>query len=213
MMKNIRAALVATFVTICLLITTGFSVNVTTGRSELPFVDKIGTTWSEVEKSMEWALLSDTVTEITKENFRSTIEAERKKQETAKLAAEETARREAEAQAIQERHQQDQELLAALIFCEAGNQPYEGQVAVGAVVLNRVNSGTYPNSIPEVIYQPGQFGPARTGWLDSVLANGGYTDTAMQAAGDALAGVNPIGDCLYFGCGDYGILIGDHYFH
>ena len=107
----------------------------------------------------------------------------------------------------------DQELLAAIIFCEAGNQPYEGQVAVGAVIMNRVRSGVYPNSVPEVIYQSGQFGPAMTGWLDSVLASGGYTDTAMQAAADAIAGSNPIGDCLYFGNGDYGIQIGDHFFH
>ena len=52
----------------------------------------------------------------------------------------------------------EQELLAALIYCEAGNQPYEGQVAVGAVVMNRVRSGSYPNTISEVIYQSGQFG-------------------------------------------------------
>ncbi len=107
----------------------------------------------------------------------------------------------------------EQELLAALIFCEAGNQPYEGQVAVGAVVLNRVRSGSYPNSIREVIYQSGQFGPAGSGWLDRVLSSGGYTDTARQAAADALAGSNPIGGCLYFGCGDYGTKIGDHWFH
>lgn len=108
---------------------------------------------------------------------------------------------------------EEQALLASIIFCEAGNQPYEGQVAVGAVILNRVKSGSYPNSVAEVIYQPGQFGPAMTGWLDTVLASGSYTPTAMQAAVDAAAGSNPIGDCLYFGNGDYGILIGDHYFH
>ena len=96
----------------------------------------------------------------------------------------------------------DQTLLAAIIFCEAGNQPYEGQ-----------RSAVYPNSIAEVIYQSGQFGPAMSGWLDTVLASGGYTDTAMQAAADALAGSNPIGDCLYFGCGNFGIQIGDHFFH
>lgn len=107
----------------------------------------------------------------------------------------------------------DQALLAAIIFCEAGNQPYEGQVAVGAVIMNRVRSAVYPNSIAEVIYQAGQFGPAMSGWLDSVLADGSYTATAMQAAADALAGSNPIGDCLYFGCGNYGIQIGDHFFH
>lgn len=107
----------------------------------------------------------------------------------------------------------EQELLAALIFCEAGNQPYEGQVAVGAVVMNRVRSGIYPDSIAEVIYQSGQFTPAMTGWLDSILAGGGYTDSAMQAASDAIAGSNPIGDMLYFDCGGCGYQIGDHFFH
>lgn len=153
---------------------------------------------------------------------------------TDPLGAEETVRfhaREIEEEAVRVRQEQtaqeratagqqkvtltpeEQALLASIIFCEAGNQPYEGQVAVGAVILNRVKSGSYPNSVAEVIYQPGQFGPAMTGWLDTVLASGSYTMTAMQAAVDAAAGSNPIGDCLYFGNGDYGILIGDHYFH
>lgn len=106
----------------------------------------------------------------------------------------------------------EQELLAALIFCEAGNQPYEGQVAVGAVVMNRVRSGSFPDTITDVIYQSGQFTPAMTGWLDSVLASDGYTDSAMQAAKDALAGSNPIGDCLYFSTGGGGYQLGDHFF-
>ena len=104
-------------------------------------------------------------------------------------------------------------MLAKCIYAEARGESYTGQVAVGAVILNRVRSSVYPNSIAEVIYQSGQFGPAMSGWLDSVLASGGYTATAMQAAADALAGSNPIGDCLYFGCGNYGIQIGDHFFH
>ena len=117
-----------------------------------------------------------------KEELKAQAEAERQAEE-ARKAAEEAARQAREA---------DQRLLAALIFCEAGNQPYEGQVAVGAVVLNRVNSGVYPGSIREVIYQSGQFGPAMTGWLDQVLANGSYTQTAMQAAADAMAGSDPV---------------------
>ena len=149
--------------------------------------------------------------------------AQRAKEEAERLAAEQAAAEQAAAEvaaaeaAAQQNAMQvtldEQTLLASIIFCEAGNQPYEGQVAVGAVIMNRVRSGVYPNSIPEVIYQSGQFGPAMSGWLDSVYACGGYTDTAMQAAADALAGSNPIGDCLYFGCGDYGIQIGDHFFH
>lgn len=142
-------------------------------------------------------------------------EAERlaAEQAAAEAAAAEQAAEEAAAQQAVQVSSDEQALLASIIFCEAGNQPYEGQVAVGAVIMNRVRSGVYPNSIAEVIYQPGQFGPAMSGWLDSVLASGGYTDTAMQAAADALAGSSPVGDCLYFGCGDYGIQIGDHFFH
>ena len=137
------------------------------------------------------------------EELKAQAEAERQAEE-ARKAAEEAARQAREA---------DQRLLAALIFCEAGNQPYEGQVAVGAVVLNRVSSGAYPGTIREVIYQSGQFGPAMTGWLDQVLACGSYTQTAMQAAADAMAGSDPVEGCLSFGNGNYGIRIGAHYFH
>lgn len=104
-------------------------------------------------------------------------------------------------------------LLASIIFCEAGNQPYEGQVAVGAVVMNRVRSDAFPDTVREVIYQKGQFTPAGSGWLDRVVASEGYTDSALQAAKDALAGANPIGDCLYFDQGSQGKRIGAHSFH
>lgn len=104
-------------------------------------------------------------------------------------------------------------LLASIIFCEAGNQPYEGQVAVGAVVMNRVRSDAFPDTVREVIYQKGQFTPAGSGWLDRVVASKGYTDAALQAAKDALAGQSPIGDCLYFDQGSQGKRIGAHSFH
>lgn len=147
-----------------------------------------------------------------KENAK-TMEQIQAEEEALRAAQEAAAQAEAARIAAEQASAGEQELLAALIFCEAGNQPYEGQVAVGAVVMNRVRSGTYPNTIEDVIYQPGQFGPAITGKLDRILASGGYTDSSMQAAADALAGSNPIGDALYFGNGDYGQLIGDHYFH
>lgn len=104
-------------------------------------------------------------------------------------------------------------LMASIIFCEAGNQPYEGQVAVGAVIMNRVKSSVFPNTVEEVVYQSGQFVPACTGWLDEVRSTEGYTSSAMQAAEDAIAGVNPVGGCLYFDRGGSGMQIGDHYFH
>ena len=145
------------------------------------------------------------------EERRAAEEAERIAREKAEAeAAEAAAAAEAEAEAAQ---QAEKELLASLIFCEAGNQPYEGQVAVGAVVMNRINSSSYPDTMEEVIYQSGQFSPAMSGWLDRVRANQGYTEVAMQAAEDALAGSNPIGDCLYFSVGGYGTRIGDHLFH
>ena len=106
-----------------------------------------------------------------------------------------------------------EELLASIIFCEAGNQSFTGQVAVGAVVLNRMANEAYPDTMEEVIYQPGQFCPAGSGWLDRVRSTDGYTESAMQAAEAALAGQNPIGDCLYFHQGGYGYQIGAHYFH
>ena len=140
---------------------------------------------------------------------------EAQKKEAERIAAEQAeAQRKAEEEAaVAQLQEADKELLASIIFCEAGNQPYEGQVAVGAVIMNRVKSAVYPNSISEVIYQSGQFGPAMTGWLDSVRYSAGYTPSAMQAAIDALSGSNPIGDCLYFDQGGMGYQLGDHYFH
>lgn len=108
---------------------------------------------------------------------------------------------------------EDEELLASIIFCEAGNQPYEGQVAVGAVIVNRIKSGSYPNTLREVLYQSGQFGPAGTGWLDRVYQSQGYTSTALEAARDALRGESPIGSLLHFNGAGSGMKIGDHYFY
>ena len=139
-----------------------------------------------------------------------------KKEEEERLAkekAEQEAQEKAEREAREAYVRANQELMASIIYCEAGNQPYEGQVAVGAVVMNRIKSSSYPDTMEEVIYQSGQFSPAMSGWLDRVRANQGYTEAAMQAAEDALAGSNPIGDCLYFSVGGYGTRIGDHLFH
>ena len=114
---------------------------------------------------------------------------------------------------LKEEEERAEKLLASIIFCEAGNQSFTGQVAVGAVVLNRMANEAYPDTMEEVIYQPGQFCPAGSGWLDRVRSTDGYTESAMQAAEAAVAGENPIGDCLYFDQGGYGYQIGAHYFH
>ncbi len=84
-------------------------------------------------------------------------------------------------------------LLARLISAEARGEPYEGQVAVGAVVLNRAKSGRFPSTIAGVIYDPWQFEPVQNGqlWLEP-------SATAYRAARDALAGWDPTGGALYF---------------
>lgn len=108
----------------------------------------------------------------------------------------------------------DTTLLAAIIQCEAGSECYEGKVAVGAVVLNRVRSGSYANSISGVIYQSGQFGPASNGSLARVLASGNISSSCRQAAADALAGADPTGGKLSFhrANGREGLVIGNHVF-
>lgn len=105
-----------------------------------------------------------------------------------------------------------EELLAALIFCEAGNQPYAGKVGVGAVVMNRVNSGRFPNTIKEVIYQRGQFTPAMTGKLERVIAAGRVPSSCYDAARDALNGETTVGGAMYFNTGYGSFKLGDHYF-
>ena len=139
--------------------------------------------------------------------------AKKEEERLAREKAEQEAREQAEREAREAYVRANQELMASIIYCEAGNQPYEGQVAVGAVIMNRVKSGSYPNSIEEVIYQSGQFGPAATGWLNRVRNSKGYSQTALQAAVEALNGSNPIGSCLYFDQGGAGMKIGAHYFH
>ena len=87
----------------------------------------------------------------------------------------------------------DVNLLAHLIFAEARGEPYTGQVAVGAVVLNRVKSSSFPNSIAGVIYQPGAFDVVSDGQINYAPNN-----TAINAARDALNGWDPTYGCIYY---------------
>ena len=109
----------------------------------------------------------------------------------------------------------DVTLLAALIQCEAGNELYEGQLAVGAVVLNRLRSGAYPSSISGVIYQSGQFPPAGQGMVASIAANGPKS-SCVQAAQQALGGSDNTGGATCFSrasSGRAGVVIGNHVFY
>ena len=109
----------------------------------------------------------------------------------------------------------DVTLLAALIQCEAGNELYEGQLAVGAVVMNRLRSGAYPSSISGVIYQSGQFPPAGQGMVASIAANGPKS-SCVQAAQQALGGSDNTGGATCFSrasSGRVGVVIGNHVFY
>jgi spore germination cell wall hydrolase CwlJ-like protein len=105
-------------------------------------------------------------------------------------------------------------LLAALIQCEAGGESHTGKVAVGAVVLNRMRSSSFPNSISGVIYQSGQFSPVRSGALARRLS-GSISSACKQAAQEALAGSDPTSGALYFhrADGSRGQVIGNHVFY
>ncbi|MCH5275729.1 MAG: cell wall hydrolase [Lachnospiraceae bacterium] len=110
----------------------------------------------------------------------------------------------------------DRALLAAIIYCEAGGEPYEGKLAVGAVVINRVLSSKYPDTVVGVIYQKSQFSPVASGRLELVLTTGKATAACYQAADEAMSGMTNVGNCLYFRTpidGLTGISIGGHIFY
>ena len=112
----------------------------------------------------------------------------------------------------------DEYLLARLIYGEARGEPYTGQVAVGAVVLNRVRSGSFPNTISGVIYQSGAFTAVSDGQIN-LTPNA----TAQKAARDAMSGWDPTNGCLFYynpntatsswiRSRQVNLVIGEHYF-
>lgn len=89
----------------------------------------------------------------------------------------------------------EQELLSRIIYAEAKGEPYIGQVAVGAVILNRIDSPDFPNTLAGVIYQPLAFEPVQNGTINQAVPQNA---DARRAAKDALNGYDPTGGCLYF---------------
>lgn len=109
----------------------------------------------------------------------------------------------------------DRDLLAAIIQCEAGGEPWEGKIAVGAVIMNRVCSEAFPNTVAGVVYQSGQFQPVASGRLAIRLAEGA-NDECYRAADAVMSGSNNIGNCLFFRTvvpGIHGTIIGHHVFY
>lgn len=89
----------------------------------------------------------------------------------------------------------DIQLMARAINGEARGEPYEGQVAVGAVILNRVKDSRFPNSISGVIYQSGAFTAVSDGQINAQISEG---STVYKAAQDAMNGWDPTGGCVYY---------------
>lgn len=168
-----------------------------------------------------------------------------KEEEAARIAAEEAARKQAEEEAARQAaasannnsgsessgggydnsvinggginaSTDDVTLLAAIIQCEA-YQTYDALLAVATVIMNRVESSRFPNSISGVIYASGQFEPVWTGRLQNVL-NSGPTSLSIQVAQDAINGsrLAAVSDCYYFLYAPYanrdGVVIGDNVF-
>ncbi len=88
----------------------------------------------------------------------------------------------------------DKMLLARIIAAEARGEPYKGQVAVGAVVLNRVKHSSFPNTIAGVIYQKGAFTAIDDGQFNSTSV----PESCIRAAADAMNGWDPTGGCIYY---------------
>ena len=87
----------------------------------------------------------------------------------------------------------DHRLLARLVYAEARGEPYKGQVAVAAVVLNRVRSASFPNTISGVVYQSGAFSCVSNGSINNTPDN-----SCVRAALEAMNGWDPTGGCLYY---------------
>ncbi len=182
---------------------------------ELEALDVTGDGWISVEYEGEVGYISSKYTDVRfLIDYGETVEEisarEKKQQEEKRKAAEAKLKENRGAVAVEAA---DDVLLGALIQCEAGNQPYEGQLAVGAVVMNRVRSGGYPNTVSGVIYASGQFTPALNGRLAKRVASG-VSPACIQAAQEAIAGASNVGGATHFRrAGNHdGVVIGSHVF-
>ena len=100
-----------------------------------------------------------------------------------------------EVQAASSGRSSDVQLIARAINGEARGEPYEGQVAIGAVILNRVKDSRFPNTIAGVIYQSGAFTAVADGQINQAMED---EATVMKAARDAMNGWDPTGGAVYY---------------
>ena len=153
--------------------------------------------------------------EIEKQKaYEAQLEAQKAKEDAARMSEIKAQEAEGADGSKVQTQAGDLELLAALIECEAGGEPYEGKLAVGSVVLNRVASSHFPNSVVGVIYQSGQFSPVASGRFATVLARGADA-SSTQAAQEVIGGRITV-KCLYFRRNNgtiQGTVIGNHVFY
>ena len=156
--------------------------------------------FAEIEPTTERELITvekqDTLSmeQLTKETLRAT---ETITEASTEITAGTTATTATEAPTTEATTEQaspqysDLKYLAAIVYCESGNQCMAGQQAVAIIVMNRVRSGSFPNDIYSVLYQSGQFTPASSGSLSKGLSmydNGTLPQSCIDAANYALAG-------------------------
>ena len=146
--------------------------------------------------------------------YEKQLEIQKAKEDAARLAAIKEQEKEDTSTVVCVPTDSDQYLLGAIIQCEAGGESYDGKLAVGSVVINRVKSSYFPNSVSGVIYQSGQFSPVASGRLAYRL-EAGVDGSCLQAAQDVLNGNITVG-CLYFRQNNgiiQGTVIGNHVFY
>ena len=146
--------------------------------------------------------------------YEKQLEIQKAKEDAARLAAIKEQEKEDTSTVVYVPTDSDQYLLGAIIQCEAGGESYDGKLAVGSVMINRVKSSYFPNSVSGVIYQSGQFSPVASGRLAYRL-EAGVDGSCLQAAQDVLNGNITVG-CLYFRQNNgiiQGTVIGNHVFY
>ena len=142
------------------------------------------------------------------------LEIKKAKEDAARLAAIQAQEQEDTSTVVYTPADSDAYLLGAIIECEAGGESYEGKLAVGSVILNRVKSSYFPNTISGVIYEGGQFSPVASGRLAYRLETG-VSQSCLQAAQEVLNG-NITLSSLYFRRNNgiiQGTVIGNHVFY
>ena len=181
-------------------------VGLLTGDDELEIIEFVDDGWISVEYEEETRYVSSEFVSVDFHIDEGETLAAIKKREEEERQAKLTANQGAVVVGGD-----DLRLLAALIQCEAGSETYNGKLAVGAVVMNRVRSGAYPNTISGVIFASGQFTPALNGKVARVYTSGNIMDSCYEAAQAAINGETNVGGATHFRrAGNHDGLLIDH---